>query len=91
MNEPRTLNLNGVDPDRAFKNAAIYKKRGLVNARIAKDAERITTTLKDGTVETTNTAQSGDVIVTNPMGEEYVMPMEKFAARYEPTDASGVF
>lgn len=62
-----------------------------MKARVAEAEEDITTTLADGTEETVNTAQPGDVVVTNPGGETYVIGSDKFAGGYEATDEDGVF
>jgi hypothetical protein len=61
-----------------------YQKSVKVIARLARAGERIETITSDG-LETANTATSGDYIVTNPTsaGEQYIIPAEKFEARYE--------
>jgi hypothetical protein len=71
--------------------APIYKKTGKVKAQVAQGGEIITTTLADGADETTNSANPGDVIVTNPTGEQYIIGSEKFDSRYEKTNEDGVF
>ena len=43
----------------------------------------ITTRMKDGHIETQNTSKEGDVLVTNPSGEQYLVGQEKFNARYD--------
>lgn len=58
-----------------------YRKFGTVRARLAQEGERVVTEI-DGKVETTNTASAGDVIVTNPGGEEYIIQVDKFTSRY---------
>jgi hypothetical protein len=68
----------------ALKEAPVYKKQGEVRAVIASGGEVIETQLKDGTVETRNTASNGDAIVTNPGGEQYIIKSETFQKRYEP-------
>lgn len=74
-----------------LQTAPIFKKQGTVQARAAKVDEKITTTLEDGTVETKNTAKKGDWLVTNPGGEQYLVPGHKFKARYEESDTPGTF
>jgi len=69
----------------------VYQKQGEVNARPANTGEAITTELKSGTTETTNTAKPGDWIVTNPSGEQYIISGEKFFNRYQPTSKTGVY
>ncbi|MEM1319822.1 MAG: hypothetical protein AAGG75_06165 [Bacteroidota bacterium] len=70
----------------------LYRKFKKVFARRAVDGERIDTITDDG-LETTNTAESGDYIVTNQTGaeESYILTPKKFEARYEwlQSDASG--
>lgn len=56
-----------------------------------KYGELVITRLDTGKLETPNIAVSGDVIVRNPGGEEYVLKQEKFVARYEPTNTEGVY
>jgi len=74
-----------------FAEAPIYAKSGVVEARVAEAEEEVTTVLEDGTVETVNTAQAGDYIVTNPGGEKYVLTPQKFKRSYETTEDAGVF
>lgn len=52
-------------------------------------SEAIETILADGTRETTNTANAGDWIVTNPGGEQYIVPSAKFPKKYEPAPELG--
>lgn len=51
--------------------------------------QTITTTQANGTAETTNTANIGDWIVTNPGGERYVINAAKFPKKYEATPELG--
>ncbi|HTB48745.1 MAG TPA: PGDYG domain-containing protein [Verrucomicrobiae bacterium] len=44
-----------------------------------------------GLKETVNTAEEGDLIVTNPGGEEYVLKSDNFGKRYEATEEEGIF
>ncbi|HLJ89374.1 MAG TPA: PGDYG domain-containing protein [Candidatus Angelobacter sp.] len=75
----------------ALQDAPIFRKHGKVKARAAVAGERITTTLKDGTQETGNTAKEGDYVVTDLSGEQYILPPRKFLERYEPSEAEGVY
>jgi hypothetical protein len=59
-----------------------FIKVGVIEARLALEGEKITTTTKQG-VETKNTALNGDYVVKNPMGEEYIVPFEKFQKKYQ--------
>lgn len=67
-----------------------YKKFGTVHARRASDGERITTQI-NGQAETTNTAQSGDWIVTGAKGEQYILSDDKFSTRYAKTAKPGEY
>ncbi len=60
-----------------------FKKYAKIQAKRALGGEKITTILSDGTVETTNIANKGDWIATNPGGEQYIIPGDKFEKRYE--------
>ena len=64
--------------------AQTYTKFARIQAEKAKGGEAIETILADGTKETTNVANPGDWIVTNPGGERYIVPAEKFVKKYEP-------
>lgn len=74
-----------------LKGAPVYAKFGKVTARAATVEEKVVTKLGNGKEETVNTAHPGDIIVTNPTGEEYVIDAAKFAKRYEATDDLGVY
>ena len=63
----------------ALASATIYKKQGKITARKGAPGEKITTTLANGTEETTNTVNDGDYVVTNPSGEEYIIDGATFA------------
>lgn len=60
-----------------------FAKFARVQAVQAKGGETIETILADGTKETTNTAETGDWIVTNPGGEKYIVSAAKFPKKYE--------
>jgi hypothetical protein len=74
-----------------LKSAPIFKKQGTIKARQVKAGEKIETVLADGRVETINVSNNGDWVVTNPGGEEYIVPGEKFGDKYEATKEEGVF
>lgn len=67
-----------------------YKKVGNVTARPAKIGEKIDTNI-NGKTETTNTAKAGDIVVTNPGGESYIISGKKFFERYSSTSDKNVF
>ena len=65
-----------------------YKKYARVQAEQGYEGQEVVTKLQDGTIETTNTVKRGDDgelgwIVTNPDGEQYIVPNNKFVKRYE--------
>ena len=72
-------------------SATLYEKFATVKARKVLITEEIQTLVSDGFLETTNTAEVGDLIVTNPTGEEYILKPEKFALRYESTEVEGTY
>jgi len=59
-----------------------YKKFTQITARPAVAGEVIETITSDGK-ETTNTAKSGDYVVTNIGGEEYILSGDTLKKRYE--------
>ena len=64
------------------KNGLVYKKIEVVKkARVAFKGEVVVTTI-NGVVETTNTANEGDMIITGLVGEEYIIPSIKFEKLY---------
>lgn len=87
------LEVNRKSPDilNALAEAPIYKKQGYVKARPATPGEEITTMLKNGAKETVNKANEGDWVITNPDGEQYIIPQVKFFNRYEPTNEEGMY
>ncbi len=58
-----------------------YEKFVKVLARPAKKSEKITTSI-EGEKRTKNQAKSGDFVVKNPSGEEYIVSGKKFKQRY---------
>lgn len=75
----------------ALLSAPVYEKHVLVRARRAVEGERIQTTLADGTVETSNIAHEGDMVMTNPQGELYIVPGNEFSAKYTETGTEGIY
>ena len=88
---PKVVDLSTEEYTQKLKEAPVYAKFGTVEAKIADKQEVVETKLTDGTVETTNTAEVGDAIITNPGGERYVVRADKFAKKYEATDQEGVY
>ena len=61
-----------------------YAKTARISARPGKVGEEIVTKMKDGHTETKNTVQAeGDMVVTNPNGEQYIVDAKTFAKKYE--------
>lgn len=93
-NEPAVyekVDLSTEEYTAKLAEAPVFAKKAEVNAAIAAGGEKIETVLADGTVETTNVANPGDAIITNPGGEKYIIPAETFTKRYEATTEEGVF
>ena len=74
-NEMRTAVESLIANGAVVKN---YAKFARIQAIEAVGGEVIETILADGTKETSNTANAGDWIVTNPGGEKYIVPAAKF-------------
>ncbi len=85
------IDKNSPELTELLAKAPLYKKFAKVRARKAIDGETITTTLTDGKIETVNTANLGDWVVTNPSGEEYLLGHEKFTSRYTQTSELGIY
>ena len=79
-NEMRTAVESLIANGAVVKN---YAKFARIQAIEAVGGEVIETILADGTKETSNTANAGDWIVTNPGGEKYIVPAAKFPKKYE--------
>jgi hypothetical protein len=71
--------------------APVFAKKAEVSAVTATAGQEVRTVLANGSEETVNYAEEGDVIVTNPGGEQYILKPDNFAKRYEPTTEEGVF
>ena len=72
-----------------FGSPATYAKFARIQAVEAQGGEVIETILADGTRETTNVAEVGDWIATNPGGEQYIIKPATFAKKYEPATELG--
>lgn len=61
-----------------------YAKSARISARPGKVGEEIITVMKDGHKETKNTVKNeGDMVATNPSGEQYIIDAKTFAKKYE--------
>jgi PGDYG protein len=67
----------------ALVAAPLYRKNVIVGARQVSSSEQVLTILNSGKLETTNQANPGNYIVTNPDGERYVISEPKFLQKYE--------
>ncbi|MEO5950690.1 MAG: PGDYG domain-containing protein [Candidatus Saccharimonadales bacterium] len=94
-NEPvvayEKLDLSTEEYTAKLAEAPVFAKKAEVHAVVAVGGEKIETVLANGIVETVNIANSGDAIITNPGGEQYIIPAETFTKRYEATTEEGVF
>lgn len=80
------VNPNTADMDELFAQAPTYTKKSQVTIRVASPGEKLVTTLKDGTVETSRVLNGGEHIVTNPSGEQYAIDVNTFESRYRHVD-----
>ena len=70
----------------AILNGAVVKsyiETACIRAEQVTKDTTITTILANGKKETSNIAISGDWIITNPGGEQYVVPNHKFIKKYK--------
>ena len=65
------------------KQVEYYAKTARISARPGVVGEKIVTTLANGHQETINVAKAGDMVATNPGGEQYVISAETFKKKYE--------
>jgi hypothetical protein len=85
------LDLSTDEYTERFTKAAVFAKKGKVEARQVTQREEIRTTLANGAEETVNLAERGDMVVSNPTGEKYVLKPDNFAKRYEATEEDGIY
>ena len=71
---------------RDLEQAPTFRKHAVVVARPARAGESLDTVLASGQLETRNVARTGDWVVTNPSGESYLVPGERFARLYAPSE-----
>lgn len=76
--EPRHITLADFDTSRAKQAVKVTK----VNASLLTKDTEIVTQMKDGHIETRNMASAGDIVLTNPDGEQYAIKPQKFTERY---------
>lgn len=85
------IDLNTSEFTAMLLEAPLYVRREPVQARRVNERELIRTILKDGTLETERFAEPGDMVVTNPGGEEYVIKQDHFPDQYTETDVPGYY
>jgi len=91
INKVLKIDLSTSEYTERLARAAIFAKKGEFKAQKVKEREEISTVLADGTVETVNWAEIGDMIVTNPDGERYILNSIEFGKRYRPTSQGSVY
>jgi hypothetical protein len=87
----KAVDLSSALATALFNDAPFYMKRHPVQARMADKEEVIITTLADGLEETRHLAHPGDMIITNPGGERYVLSRESFDKQYAPAEVEGMY
>lgn len=85
------LNTKSEEATQSFESAPVFRKFGRVEAVPVEEGFSYDTYLKDGTYETTKTADTNGYLVTNPDGEKYIVDKNKFESRYSKTAADGVY
>ena len=85
------LDLSTGEYTAKLAEAPVFAKKAEVAAVTATAGQEVRTVLANGTKETVNYAEEGDVIVTNPGGEQYILKPDNFAKRYEATAEDGVY
>jgi hypothetical protein len=78
----------------ALAQGEVYRKTARVNASEVPEGQTETIVTKLATSdkpETTQTAKSGQFVVTNPTGEQYAIDGAMFRGRYAETDQPGVY
>lgn len=87
----RFLDLGSEEIRDALSEAPLYRKQTIVHARRAQEGTSVSTVLPSGFHEKDAQAGSHDWIVTNPHGEEYLVPGDEFLKKYEQTDEEGTY
>jgi hypothetical protein len=75
---------------RMVMNTAINDMPPFTYTHNSVDGLMVETYTSDGRLETTNTAYSGDVIMSGPTKEKYVLKASKFNKMYTMVDTAGV-
>lgn len=83
MTENKIVDLQSGEFDERFLYAPLWQKKAVVEARQVTEPEFLDTVLANGFLETSREVPLGHWIITNPGGEEYAVPDEKFRSRYE--------
>ena len=77
--------------EQLLREAHVYEKIATVTVVEIEETLTVQTIVSNGYVETIAEGHVGDFIVTNPDGEQYILPRAMFFARYEETDVVGVW
>lgn len=83
MTENMIIDLQTGDFKDRFLVAPLFQKKAVIEARQVKEVEFLDTILANGFLETSREVPAGHWIITNPGGEKYAVPDEKFLGRYE--------
>lgn len=84
-----SLESEGIMKD--LNEAPIYRKFVTIKARPGIVGEKIETKMQNGLKETSQIVEENEMIVTNPDGEEYIIPKEEFDKNYEETKDEGIY
>ncbi len=91
LKQTMEIDLNSPEFTAILLEAPLYVRKTPVQARRVNERELIRTILQDGTLETERYAEPGDMVVTNPGGEEYVIKHDHFPDQYTETDVPGYY
>lgn len=75
----RKVDVNAID----MSGGRAYKKSAVVTVAQATHGQKLITTLKNGTVETSRILSGDECIITNPSGEQYAVSKENLIAKYD--------
>lgn len=83
MAENMIVDLQTGELNEQFQFAPLWQKKAVIEARQVTEPEFLDTVLANGFLETSREVPTGHWIITNPGGEKYAVPDEKFQVRYE--------
>ncbi len=82
--------LKNLKKQLTYPATPMYEKHGTVEARHTTPGETVIISV-DRVVDTYYAANPGDMVLTGPKGEEYVVSEVKFKRLYEATDKPGTY